>query len=98
MFTSPPQCETAPSEPSGPQGSTPHVDWFRFATMPAATWLTQVMAAQKVIEAVWRQGVLTADMLGPNSNAAEAGRADPFAGHASAWQSLLKPGVFRHDR
>lgn len=52
--------------------------------MPAATWLTQVMATQKVVEAVWRQGVLTAGMLSPSRSPEFAAWPGAVAGHPSS--------------
>jgi hypothetical protein len=71
------QSDTRPDDLPGPQGSIPRIDWFRFAAVPSATWLTQLMASQKVIEAMWRQGILTADMLRPGSGVALRGATDP---------------------
>jgi hypothetical protein len=84
MSTSQPQSDTAGDARSGPQAPSPHIDWLRFAAMPAAAWLTQVMATQKVFEAVHRQAVLTTDMLRAPASTASAGRSDTFAGHANS--------------
>jgi hypothetical protein len=41
-------------------------DWLSgLTTIPAGTWLTQMMAAQKLVEAVWHQSLLTLDTLQP---------------------------------
>jgi hypothetical protein len=70
------QFDTAGDDLSARPASSPHIDWFRCAAMPAAAWLTQVMATQKVFEAVRRQAVLTADMIRLASNMASAGHPD----------------------
>jgi hypothetical protein len=84
MITSRPLSRTASENLSGPQAPSAQIDWFRFAAIPAATWLTHVMATQKVFEAVRRQAVLTTDMLGPASSTASAERPDTFAGHPNS--------------
>jgi hypothetical protein len=51
---------------TGPTDASPTArsDVFSLATMPVATWLTQLMVAQKVAEAVCRQSNLTAEFVG----------------------------------
>lgn len=50
--------------------AAPQLDWVSgFTTIPAGTWLTQMIAAQKLVEAAWRQSLLTLDTLQPRRGA-----------------------------
>jgi hypothetical protein len=96
MIISQSQFDTAGDDLSAPPASSPHIDWFRFAAMPVAAWLTQVMATQKVFEAVRRQAVLTTDMIRLASNVASAEHPDT-CGPPNDWPSLLNHGAFPYD-
>jgi hypothetical protein len=63
MISSTQEFDSATIEPYQPSPAL-RSDPFSLATMPAATWLTQLMVAQKVAEAVYRQGNLTAEFVG----------------------------------
>jgi hypothetical protein len=72
-----------------------HSDVLNFTTIPTATWLTQLMVAQKVAEAVWRQGTLTTEFVDTGSMPTADGDAPTAAADtARAFQDLRE----RRDR
>jgi hypothetical protein len=91
-----PTQDFAPASADAREVSLPlRSDAFSFTTMPAATWLTQVMVAQKLAEAVWRQGTLTAEFAGSGSMpSADRDRRTASPGTVRSFQDLRE----RRDR